>query len=82
MSKVVYTLKKKRDTNELHLFPGEMKNQDACTSQLKSICEKMTSSESVANRFTCYDEDAARIECAKIGRSVCGICISSLYASY
>ena len=76
-----YTLKKKKDTGELHLFKGEM-TDDACTSKQISICEKMNKSESAGNKFACYNEDEARKKCAEIGREVCGICVSHLYTTY
>lgn len=76
-----YTLKKKKDTEELHLFMGEM-TEDACTSKQQSICKKMNKSESTGNRFQCADESTARKKCAEIGRGVCGICVSHLYETY
>lgn len=76
-----YTLKKKQNTEELHLFKGEMTN-DGCTSAQLSICKKMNKNESVGNKFACENENNARKKCAEIGREVCGICISSLYANY
>ncbi len=76
-----YTLKKRKDTNELHLFKGEM-TENSCTSGSKSICEKMLKSESAGNQFQCETESEARKLCADIGRSVCGICVSHLYASF
>lgn len=76
-----YTLKKKRDTGELHLFKGRM-TEDGCTSKQISICEMMDKSESAENIFQCYDEDKARKKCAEIGRDVCGVCVSHLYATY
>lgn len=76
-----YTLKKKSNTEEFHLFKGKM-TEEACTSKQVSICEKMDKSESSGNKFTCYNEDEARKTCAEIGRAVCGICVSHLYATY
>lgn len=76
-----YTLKKKKDSCELHLFIGNMK-PDGCTSNDISICKKMNKSESIQNIFACYDEATARKKCAEIGRTVCGICVSHLYATY
>jgi len=76
-----YTLKMKKDTQEYHLFKGKMTDK-ACTSSDTSICEKMSKSESAKNVFACKDENSARIECAKIGREVCGICVSHLYTTY
>lgn len=76
-----YTLKKKTNTDEFHLFKGEM-TKDACTSIRVSICEKMNKSESSGNKFACYNEVKAREKCAEIGRAVCGICVSHLYATY
>ncbi|MDP1978290.1 hypothetical protein [Undibacterium sp.] len=76
-----YTLKKDGDTDELHLFEGDMKDK-GCTSAPKSICKKMDRGENAANIFACYDENKARIECAVMGRAVCGVCVSHLYESY
>jgi len=76
-----YTLKKKKNSEELHLFKGKM-TEDGCTSRDVSICGKMKKSESLENIFSCEDEDMTRKKCAKIGRKVCGICIGQLYATY
>lgn len=77
-----YTLKKKIDTEELHLFKGEMTLPTGCNSSYSSICKKMDKSEAEkVNVFTCHDENTARIEAAKIGRKVCGTCVSHLYST-
>jgi hypothetical protein len=76
-----YTLKKKKDTGEYHLFEGKM-TEEGCTSRQVSICEKMDKSESAGNIFACEEENSARKKCAKIGRAVCSICISRFYTSY
>lgn len=76
-----YTLKKKKETGELHLFKGKM-TDNGCTSNQKSICQKMDKSESSGNKFQCCKEDKARAKCAEIGREVCGICVSHLYTTY
>jgi hypothetical protein len=76
-----YTLKKKKDTGEYHLFSGRM-TKEGCTSKELSICEKMLRSENDGNVFTCEEEEIARKKCAKIGRKVCSTCISSLCISY
>ncbi|SDK53666.1 hypothetical protein SAMN05192566_1567 [Methylophilus rhizosphaerae] len=80
-----YTLKQHKSTGELHLFVGRFnppKSDFKCTSSSLSICEKMSKSDSKSNEFTCLTEDEARVKCAEIGRSVCGICVSNLYATY
>jgi len=76
-----YTLKKKVDTDELHLFEGDM-TEESCTSGVKSVCEKMASSESSGNEFQCATEGKAREKCAQAGRKVCGTCVSHLYTTY
>lgn len=76
-----YTLKKKANTDELHLFEGDF-IQPPCTSYPKSICKKMQKSDSEKNIFTCLDEEKARESCSRIGRQVCGTCVSHLYESY
>lgn len=76
-----YTLKIFGETEELHLFEGKM-TEKGCTSGSTSICQKMAKAESSGNKFTCLEEDEARIGCAEIGRKVCGICVSHLYTTY
>lgn len=87
---VVYTLLRKGDTDECHLFEGDLNDRvtpKTCSVSLKSICKKMDKGERTkgidgkvtAPPFACQDEDAARKQCATRGRSVCGICVSSLY---
>jgi len=76
-----YTLKKDEDTDELHLFEGDMTDK-GCTSAQKSICKKMDKSESSGNVFTCKNENDARVKCAESGRKVCGTCVSHLYTTY
>ena len=80
-----YTLKEHKDSGEFHLVEGEMYVNDPnhkCNSQKKSICKKMDTSDNKENRFTCATEQEAREKIAKIGRKVCGTCVSHLYESY
>lgn len=78
-----YTLKMHEETGESHLFKGKMNvGRPGCTASRQSICQKMTSSETLVQKFTCKNEDDARLLCAKVGRAVCGICTSHLYTSY
>ena len=82
MEKIVYTLKKKKDTEELHLFEAVPAEDNRCTPKKMSICKKMSKDESEGNIFACESEDNARTKCAKIGRQVCGICVSHLFTTY
>jgi len=82
MAKKIYTLKKKPDTEEYHLFEGEMTSLDHCSVDSISICEKMRKTENYTIIFACQNENIARTECARIGRKVCGICVSHLYESF
>ncbi|WP_202424606.1 hypothetical protein [Duganella levis] len=81
---LVYTLLEKENTEELHLFEGEMlnTNPETCNVPAKSICRKMNKSESSDTKFACQDEVAARKACASRGRIVCGTCVSHLYTDY
>ena len=81
MGKIAYTLKRRKDTNELHLFEGEMVSDDECKSKSTSVCGMMEHSEG-GNIFQCEDEQTARERCAKLGRQVCGVCVSTLYATF
>ena len=76
-----YTLKERQSSNEYHLFVCTNRD-DKCYPNSNSICNKMHKSESIRNEFICENEDTARIKCAKIGREVCGICVSHLYETY
>jgi len=76
-----YTLKRKKGTDEYHLFEGRM-TEEGCTSKQTSVCGKMDKSESAGNEFSCEEEDSARKKCAKIGKAVCLQCISLFYNSY
>lgn len=76
-----YTLKKRKNTEEYHLFEGDF-SIEPCTSNKLSICKKMDKSESLGNTFMCYTEDKARKRIAEIGRSVCGVCTSHLYTNF
>jgi hypothetical protein len=78
----VYTLRKSTETEELHLFEGEITSDDKCSLGAKSICDGMSKSDGTNNIFACQPEDKARIECAKQGRKVCGVCVSHLYTTY
>lgn len=76
-----YTLKKKKNTGELHLFEGDFTNP-GCNSEFESICKKMNKDASEENIFTCINDDLARKKIAEIGRQVCGVCTSHLYTTY
>lgn len=76
-----YTLKKRKETKEYHLFEGDF-SQNPCTSKHESICQKMDKSESEGNIFQCLGDNDARKQIAEIGREVCGTCTSHLYTTY
>ena len=77
----VYTLKENKNTNEYHLFKATMNLDNKCTPSLNSICKEMSKDNSKGNKFACLNEKDARLECAKIGRKVCGTCVSNLYGN-
>ena len=82
MSKIAYTLKKKRDSDELHLFKVKFVDLKTCHVPDESMCGMMRKDEGVDNRFSCKDEAAARLRCSNIGRHVCGTCVSHLYGTF
>jgi hypothetical protein len=82
MAMKVYTLKKKPETEEYHLFEGEMTSLDRCSVDNLSICEKMERTENRESIFACQNENSARTKCASIGRNVCGTCVSHLYETF
>ena len=78
----LFTLLEKNNTNEFHLFESQKDIQNQCIPNgVKSICGKMTLREKKSTKFTCHDEDKARVRCAIIGKDVCGTCVSHLYSN-
>jgi hypothetical protein len=82
MAKYVYCLKKRQDTEEKHLFKAVSNDDGTCSPENESICKKMNLKQKNEKVFSCKTEIDARLECAKIGRTVCGTCVSHLYESY
>ena len=78
---VVYTLRAKNDTDEIHIFLADPKPDNKCLSRQNSICRKAGRDESTMKQ-ACLSEQQARTESAKIGRKVCGTCVSHLYTTY
>lgn len=78
----VYSLIKKKETEELHLFESQKDVLGLCRKKSNSVCKAMNLSEKESILFECLSEKDVRLECAKIGRQVCGNCIKSLYATY
>jgi hypothetical protein len=77
----LYSLKKKVNTNEMHLFECTP-SVSSCFCNQKSMCAKMDKNEPHTNEFLCNDENAARVKIANKGRQVCGNCTSQLYTTY
>lgn len=80
MSKNVYILRERKKTGELHLFLADKTDDNECRSQQKSICGKLHIEEDARTIFACQPEDRARIQVAKIGRTMCTTCVSYMYA--
>jgi len=81
----LYTLIKRKDTEELHLFNSDIQESDNKCYRLEehSMCRAMQRNEGEKNAiFACKDEIETRTESAKIGRAVCGNCIAQLYTTY
>lgn len=78
----LYSLLSRKDTEEEHLFLRKKGAEQKCVGPKLSICEKMNTAERKASIFVCANEVDARATCANRGRSVCGTCVSNLYASY
>lgn len=73
------------ETGEIHIFEGYFNPEGGCTKSMRCICKKVYKSECefkyIITRM-CLNEDEARKKAAKLGRKVCGNCVSSLYTSY
>jgi hypothetical protein len=82
MAKILYTLKRRKDTEEYHLFESTLTVDNKCAPKPKSLCNKMDKNESDLTLILCKSENEARLFCATKGRSVCGTCVSHLYETY
>ena len=82
MANIVYCLKKKFRTEELHLFKGVLNVGNSYSYEELSVCQKMHINENIEIKFSDKPEDIARTECAELGRQVCGTCVSNLYGDY
>ncbi len=79
----LYSLIEKKDTEELHLFKSNKTPLlGDCLKEPSSICRGMNMKEKGKIIFECENEQDARMKCAKIGRKVCGTCVSHLYSNY
>lgn len=80
----LFSLNKRKDTGEYHIFLNKKNSENKCVfAETESICGRMTKTQSAPKAvFSCKSEDKARAECAKIGRDVCGTCVSHLYTDY
>ncbi|AQR72072.1 hypothetical protein BZG29_18455 [Janthinobacterium sp. LM6] len=75
-------------TDECHIFHGKYNPTEKKCSIDKdrtSICQKMTiktaKEQEAEEVFECFNEQEAREKCARLGREVCGICVSNLYSN-
>ncbi|MDB9702878.1 hypothetical protein OAA86_02135 [Rhodospirillales bacterium] len=79
----LYNLKKQKESEEFHLFKAKYNNKDKCEADPKPICTKMRKGDAAGkDKFSCKNEDEARMECAREGRAVCGNCVIRLYTTY
>lgn len=79
MAKILYTLKQNPKTLEYHLFEATATVDDRCVPEKKSMCKAMDNVS--GNKFACKEEKEAFIECAKLGKKVCGNCMKELYGT-
>ena len=78
----LYSIIKDKDTNEFHIFKIDKDNMGHSKAQDKSICQEMNYHNQTEVYHDCLDEDTIRKKAVDIGRQMCGICISSLYATF
>ncbi|EGP54401.1 hypothetical protein Agau_P100154 (plasmid) [Agrobacterium tumefaciens F2] len=80
----LFSLNKRTDTGEYHIFLNKRNDDKKCAyAGTKSICMRMTRDQTDGTPvFSCQGEVKARAECARIGRAVCGTCVSHLYTDY
>lgn len=80
---VAYSFFRYANTEEVHVFEGKFTPAN-CTAKFACICAKIEDrrKEEMEVVETCLNEYDARLYAANLGREVCGICISSLYATF
>lgn len=72
-----YSIRKKKSTGEFHIHLAKsFENQ--CKVEIKSLCNKSTFEES-ESKTSCESEDEVRMSAARIGRDMCGTCVSFMY---
>lgn len=80
---ITFSILKLAQTGEHHIFEGKLTSKDPliCESSRNSICRKvlLSGTDNIGER--CLAEDVARKVAAELGRSVCGTCVSRLYAT-
>lgn len=78
-----YTLRKPKPGSGLanfHVFEATSITNGKCRSETKSICSKAKRDDTDAvTECICVGEDKIRSVSAKIGREVCGVCMSEMY---
>jgi len=82
MKEVVFSLKKKKGTEELHIFTAILYPDGSCEPDNYSICKKMQLMENIDNIFVCLSEENAIKKCEQIGNQVCETCVSYLYVTF
>lgn len=81
---ISYTFKKHKVTGEHHIFEGTFLppgSDPICDIGAKSVCRKVDHEDADFVRLNCFKEQPAREAGAKLGRTLCGTCISHLYAT-
>lgn len=83
----VYSLKKFKNLDHLHLFEGEITQTEPsirCTSSNESCCGNIVKSaqEFVANEFVCEPERSTLIKCISTKSSVCAACEAHVFKKH
>lgn len=78
MNTIYFSLHKRQNTEEFHLFQLEKIEQNHGA---HSLCNqlKLVDSEIILSELM---EDQARMKCANGGKQVCGACVSQLYSDF
>ena len=72
-----YSIRKKKSTAEYHIHLAKPLGTQ-CEVQIKSLCNKSTFEES-ESKTSCEREEEIRMSAARIGREMCGTCVSFMY---
>lgn len=80
---MAYSFMKYGQTGEIHIFEGLFHLDKSCDANTESVCKKIKLHQGKwYDDAICLNDKKARKVAAKLGKEVCGECVSRLYTAY